>query len=109
VLDLRAPQAPTLRTVQGLSLQGPATPLGEDGFMLTNQVGAEVQRTRDYQVVDTADSQELYRVFNVKQVREEVTRKETGTTFLLTDGGLYLIRRPAVEMYKNQRDLAYAD
>jgi hypothetical protein len=109
VLDLHAPQAPILRTVQGLSVQGSAMPLGEDGFMLTNQVGAEVQATRDYQIVDTADSQELYRVFDVKQVREEVTRKETGTTFLLTDGGLYLIRRPAVEMYKNQRDLAYAD
>jgi hypothetical protein len=67
-----------------------------------------VQSTRDYQIVDTANSQELYRVFDVKQVREEVTRKETGTTFLLTDGGLYLIRRPAVEMYKNQRDLDYA-
>jgi hypothetical protein len=108
VLDLHAAQAPTLRTVQGLSLQGPAMPLGEDGFMLTNQVGAEAQPTRDYQIVDTANSQELYRVFDVKQVREEVTRKETGTTFLLTDRGLYLIRRPAVEMYKNQRDLAYA-
>ena len=76
--------------------------------MLTNQDGAEVQPTYDYQIVDTADSQELYRVFDVKQVREEVTRKETGTTFLLTDGGLYLIRRPVVEMYKNQRDLDFA-
>jgi hypothetical protein len=108
VLDLRAPQAPTLRTVQGLSFQGPAMPLGEDGFMLSNQVGAEVQPTRDYQIVDTADSQEFYSVFDVKQVRAEVTRKETGTTFLLTDAGLYLIRRPAVEMYKNQRDMDFA-
>jgi len=108
VLDLRAPQAPTLRTVPGLSLPGPAMPLGGDGFMLTNPVGAGAQPTRDYQIIDTADSQQLYRVFDVKQVREEVTRKETGTTFLLTDGGLYLIRRPAVEMSKNQHDLDFA-
>lgn len=108
VLDLHAAQAPTLRTVQGLSLHGPAMPLGDDGFMVTNQAGATVPSTRDYQIVNTANSQELYRVFDVKQVREEVTRKETGTTFLLTDGGLYLIRRPAVEMYKNQRDQDYA-
>jgi hypothetical protein len=108
VLDLHAAQAPTLRTVQGLSLRGPATPLGEDGFMITEQADAKAQSTRDYQIVDTASSQELYRAFGVQQVREEVTRKETGTTFLLTDGGLYLIRRPAVEMYKNQRDQDYA-
>jgi hypothetical protein len=107
VLDLHAPQAPTLRTVKGLSLQGPATRLGEDGFMVTNQTAAKAPSTRDYQIVDAATSQELYRVFDVKQVREEITRTETGTTFLLTDGGLYLIRRPAVEMYKNQRDLDY--
>jgi hypothetical protein len=107
VLDLHAPQAPTLRTVKGLSLQGPTTRLGEDGFMVTNQAVARAPLTRDYQIVDAASSQELYRVFDVKQVREEITRKETGTTFLLTDGGLYLIRRPAVEMYKNQRDMDY--
>jgi hypothetical protein len=107
VLDLHVPQAPTLRTVQGLSLQGPATRLGEYGFMVTNQAAAKAPSTRDYQIVDAAPSQELYHVFDVKQVREELTRKETGTTFLLTDGGLYIIRRPAVEMYKNQRDLDY--
>jgi hypothetical protein len=107
VLDLHAAQAPSLRTVQGLSLHGPAMPLGEDGFMVTNQPDAKGQSTRDYQIVDTASSQELYRAFGVQHVREEVTRKETGTTFLLTEGGLYLIRRPAVEMYKNQRDQDY--
>ena len=30
-------------------------------------------------------------------VRQEITNAETGTTFLLTADGLYLIRRPAVE------------
>jgi hypothetical protein len=30
-------------------------------------------------------------------VREEVTKADTGTTFLLTEKGLYVIRRPAVE------------
>ena len=58
---------------------------------------ADTQPTRDYQVVDTANSRELDRVFNVKQVRQEIANKDTGTTFLLADSGLYLIRRPAVE------------
>jgi AraC-like DNA-binding protein len=32
------------------------------------------------------------------QVREEITKFDTGTTFLLTEGGLFLIRRPVKEM-----------
>jgi hypothetical protein len=36
-------------------------------------------------------------VADVKQVREKIRNDETGTTFLLTADGLYLIRRPAVE------------
>jgi hypothetical protein len=33
----------------------------------------------------------------VPALREEVTNSATGTTFLLTENGLFLIRRPAVE------------
>ncbi|MGA2838860.1 MAG: hypothetical protein ABSG18_01585 [Steroidobacteraceae bacterium] len=40
----------------------------------------------------------------MKQVREEVTNAGTGTTFLLTENGLYLIRRPAVEWDKWWRE-----
>ena len=52
---------------------------------------------RDYQVVETAYSDEINRVFDVRQVREEVTKTDTGTTFMLTENGLYVVRRPAVE------------
>jgi hypothetical protein len=48
-------------------------------------------------VVDTANSQALERVFDVAQVRAEISNNDTGTTFLLTQSGLYLIRRPAAE------------
>jgi hypothetical protein len=54
--------------------------------------------------VDTATTHDLSHVFDVKQVREEVTNAGTGTTFLLTENGLYLIRRPAVEWDKRQRE-----
>jgi hypothetical protein len=40
----------------------------------------------------------------VKQVREQVTNAGTGTTFLLTENGLFLIRRPAVESDKRRRE-----
>jgi hypothetical protein len=40
----------------------------------------------------------------VKQVREEVTNAGTGTIYLLTENGLYLVRRPAVESDKRRRE-----
>jgi exopolysaccharide biosynthesis protein len=36
-------------------------------------------------------------VADVKQIRAELTNDKTGTTFMLTADGLYVIRRPAVE------------
>ena len=44
-----------------------------------------------------------------KRVREEITNEETGTTFLLADDGLYLVRRPSVERDKESRELAARD
>jgi hypothetical protein len=105
VLDLRVAQSPTLRTVHGLTLRGPAMPLGDDGFTVSSEIADDMQPTLEYQVVDTANAGELAQVFDVKQVREELTKSDTGTTFLLTEGGLYLIRRPAVETDKKLRDL----
>jgi hypothetical protein len=102
-LDLHREMVPKLKAVQGLTLQGLITPLGDDGFTVTNQM-PQMQSDRDYQVVDTANTQDLSRVFDVKQVREEVTNAGTGTTFLLTENGLFLIRRPAVEQDKRRRE-----
>jgi hypothetical protein len=95
VLDLRNVKVPTMKTVQGLELRAFKESLGDDGVILANQPG--IQSAPDYQVVETANSWELNRVFTVKGVREEITNDNTGTTFLLTTEGLYLIRRPAVE------------
>jgi len=103
VLDLHKEKAPTLNAVQGLTLQGPVTHLGDESITVASQATA-IQPPRDVQVVDTANAQDLSRVFDVKQVRDEVTNADTGTTFLLTDNGLFLIRRPAVESDKRQRD-----
>jgi hypothetical protein len=76
---------------------------------VTSPVHANADATppaaRDYQVVDTADSKEPTLVQTVKQVREEITNDETGTTFLLANDGLYLIRRPAQETAKWVREM----
>jgi hypothetical protein len=107
VLDLHKVKGPTLKEVQELTLKGPTMPLGGDGFIVTSRADADEQPIRDYQVVDTTNTREGNRVLNVKGVREEITKNDTGTTFLLAEGGLYVIRRPAVEADKQFRDSAY--
>jgi hypothetical protein len=94
ILDLRGAKTPSLKAVRGLTQKGPIT--RNDGFTVGGHA-PKIQRAWDYQVVETANSRELNRVFYVQQVREEVTKADTGTTFLLTEKGLYVIRRPAVE------------
>jgi hypothetical protein len=91
VLDLRKAKVPVLETPQGLTLKGAAMPLDQ------------------VQVVNTANSPELNRVLNAKGVREEITKYDTGTTFLLTDDGLVVIRRPVKEMEKTLRDSDYVN
>ena len=61
-------------------------------------------QTRNLQVVDTASAQILNTVFDVKQVREEISKSDTGTTFLLSENGLYVVRRPAVERDSRRRE-----
>jgi hypothetical protein len=96
VLDFHKVKLPNLKAVQGLTLQGPNTRLGNDGFIVASG-NAKVPPAQDNQIVDTTSSRILGTVFDVKQVREEVTNPGTGTTFLLTGSGLFLVRRPAVE------------
>jgi hypothetical protein len=76
VLDLH--KVPSINPVRGLTFQDPQT-------------------ARDDQLIETAYSQNLSHVLGVEQVREKVTDAKTGTTYLLTENGLYLIRRPNVE------------
>ena len=103
VLDFHMVKLPSLTTVQGLSLQGPITRLGKDGFIVASE-HTEVPSARDYQVVDTANSQMLRTVFDVKQVRAETSKADTGTTFLLAKDGLHVVRRPAVESDNRWRE-----
>jgi hypothetical protein len=92
ILDLPRMRDPQLKTVAGLTVRDPITTLGNDGFAVSGQAKAGA---RDYQPVDAV--YEINRAFDVTQVREEVTKTDTGTTFMLTENGLFVIRRPAVE------------
>jgi hypothetical protein len=112
VLSLHKIKAPSLQTIQRLTLQGPTLPLGAGGFTVAGRGDAMAQSTRGYQLVDTASSEDFSHVFDVKQIRVEVTKYDTGTTFLLTERGLYLVRRPVIEtdneFRERNRKLNYA-
>jgi hypothetical protein len=86
VLDLR--KVPTLKSLQGVQVQTSTVLLGDVSFPLA---GPAIAQAMDQSVwVDD-------RIVEVKQVRQEMTNADTGTTFLLAEKGLYLIRRPALE------------
>lgn len=96
VLDLR--NNPVLTRVQGLDTRDSTILLADYASRLPGQAFAAVgQGTRDYKIFQSGDSPSDDRVIEVRQVRQDVTNPDTGTTFLLAENGLYLIRRPALE------------
>jgi hypothetical protein len=96
ILDLH--KIPTLKKLQGRQVQTSTVLLG-DGSPLAGPAIAPAmgQSVRDYQVFETGKSHADDRIVEVKQVRQEMTNADTGTTFLLAEKGLYIIRRPALE------------
>jgi hypothetical protein len=104
VLNLHNVKAPALSTIQGLDLHGSTQRLGDDGFIIASQPTAQSTPIQsgsddptDYQVVDISNPLHPNTIADMKRVIEEITNDETGTTFVLTPDGLYLVRRPAVE------------
>ena len=96
VLDLR--NNPVLTKVQGVDTRDSTILLADYASRLTGQAFVPVaQGTRDYKIFQSGDSPSDDRVIEVRQVRQDVTNPDTGTTFLLAENGLYLIRRPALE------------
>jgi hypothetical protein len=97
VLDLR--KIPMLKKMSGRDTQSSTTLLINDGSRFTGPAinAAVVQGSRDYKVFQSGKSRSDDRVVEVKQIRQEATNADTGTTFLLSENGLYLIRRPALE------------
>jgi hypothetical protein len=97
VLDLH--KTPVLKKVPGLDTRNSTILLADDDSRLAGRAidSALGQGTRDYKIFQSGESPNDDRVVEVKQVRQEVTNADTGTTFLLAENGLYLIRRPALE------------
>jgi hypothetical protein len=98
VLDFRNAKLPNLKAVQS-----PIARLGNDALIVASGV-TKLPPAWHYQVVDTTSSHALSTEFEVAQVRERISKTDTGTTFLLANDGLYVVRRPAVEGEKRRRD-----
>jgi hypothetical protein len=88
-----------LKKVSGLDTPSSTILLADDGSRFIGPAinAAAGQSARDYRVFQSGRSRGDDRVVEVKQVRQEATNADTGTTFLLAENGLYLIRRPALE------------
>jgi hypothetical protein len=97
VLDLR--RTPTLKKMPGLDTQNSTILVADDNWRVAGQpINAPFAHgSRDYKIFQSGESPGDERVIEVKQVRQEATNADTGTTFLLAQNGLYLIRRPALE------------
>jgi hypothetical protein len=100
VLDLTRVTDPKLNTVPGLTLPGLISGANHSVFAVSEPT-MDAPPVRDFGPIDTVLSYELAyeldRLFDVKQVRAQMTGTDAGTTLMLTDNGLYLIRRPAVD------------
>ena len=97
----RGNQAELVRFRQGqedtvLTLPHPISDAGTNAFTVTSPT-MNAPPALYFGAIDTVLSYELNRLFDVKQVRAQMTRSDTGSTFMLTENGSYVIRRPAVE------------
>jgi hypothetical protein len=89
VLDLHKANASAIKTRQALTL--PAAAERVDSI-------ADDERPNAYGAVAVvANLQQPTRAFDVEGVRAQLTNKDTGTTFLMTADGLYVVRRTMLE------------
>ena len=98
LLDLHKAKMPVLKTIHGLQYTGHLEPLDESTFMVTNDApNALPSEARDPQIVDASNPANPVLLYSADLVTRPITRDETGTTFLLGQNGLTIIRRPRVE------------
>jgi hypothetical protein len=88
VLDLRRAKVPSIDVLPALTVTGRLMTLGEDNAVMS---------PAQYEIVDTAGATPHQHVADVKGVKQEITDNETGTTYLLAEEGLFVVRRPSFQ------------
>jgi hypothetical protein len=89
VLDLRKAKMPSVNVLPELTVTGHLITLGDEA----NAVMSPAQ----YQIMDAAGATPYQHVADVKGVKQEITDNENGTTYLLAEEGLFVVRRPSVQ------------
>jgi hypothetical protein len=108
VIDLRQATAPKLTTVAG-TLPMATERLGNEGYLATSYqtvaaMAAPAAQPRSVQIVETTAEPRV--VGTVASVTKQVARPETGTTFLLGENGITVVRQVAAERaYAQQLEL----
>jgi len=108
VMSFETALQPTLSAVNptlGNSEKGQIAP----NVLLASEESSQVcaATTDDLNVVDSATALAPHLLSTVKNVHKTVVRKETGTTFLLGENGLTVIRQPRVEL-RYRQESSYA-
>ena len=104
LLDLRKPKAPVLSPATAYLEGTRAEKLGQFGLIMANDTngwGARV--ARDYSIVDASNPGAPQLLGTVKHVKQELVNESMGTTYLLAEDGLTVVRLPAVELTERQQ------
>jgi hypothetical protein len=88
VLDLRRAKVPSIDVLPELTVTGHLMTLGEDSAVMS---------PAQYQIVDTAGATPHQHVADVIGVKQEINDNQTGTTYLLAEEGLFVVRRPSFQ------------
>ena len=98
-LDFRHPKQPVLTAAPDVMNTGNAEALGETGLLLdaTDSVVEPTWKAQDYRVIDISIPSKPSLLAAVPEVKQRISKEDTGTLFLLTGDGLTTVRRPSVE------------
>jgi len=104
LLDMRKPKAPVLSPAAAFLDGARAEKLGRFGFVMANETkDPGMGITRDYSIVDTSNPGAPRLLETVRHVKREIVNESMGTTYLLGEDGLTVVRRPAVELTERQQ------
>jgi hypothetical protein len=104
LLDLHQPKAPVLSPAAAFLGGTRAEKLGRFGLVMANETKvAGVPVAHDYTIVDTSNPGAPRLLDTVKHVKKELANESMGTTYLLGEDGLTVVRRPAVELTERQQ------
>jgi len=98
VFSFKNPKNPQIITPSALLQGNKVQEINEHALLMTSlPLPGCGEAPRDYRIVDLSNLREPRILDTVKNVQKTQVRRETGTTFLLGENGLTVIRRPNQE------------